>query len=403
MPRPAHRTAPPRRSPSVVVPCLLLLAILGPGCDSDSGDDTSDAGTDTTGEVPPVRVGFGEPCAADGDCLSNACFEGHCTRACAWESACPEDGYACGDAGDGRTLCVTTRVPMRDGAPIDGTSCVGAACPEALGFRCLRTMADDPYAYCTHACTDDRDCPYRMTCRTGEDGRFCRQRSYCEPCVLDDQCGYANDDCVADESGTKFCSQACDPERATTCPQDSTCTETVAGRWQCVPDFGRCVGDGELCHPCRDGADCDAGNVCLTDRYTGFSFCGSPCTSSDQCPVQFYCASDVHLCRPRRGSCSSPSGGGTTCNSCDDFSDCYDGFCLDINGDGRGDACGSACDPRASDPCGPYGTCYAITDGGGATLGHNCFPREGMVCWQYNQCMAECPDGPTGCSLSTCR
>jgi hypothetical protein len=278
---------------------------------------------------------------------------------------------------------------------------VSAGCAE--GFRCVRRSTDDAYAYCTQDCTDDRDCPTKMVCRDGEDGRYCRPRAYCEPCVLDDQCGYANDDCVADDAGGLFCSQACDPANPeTTCPQDSSCIEVETGRFQCRPLYGSCVGDGTLCAPCRDGADCAEDAECVTDRYTKFSFCGSPCEEMEDCPVdEFYCSTDIGQCRPRKGSCAHPSGGKHTCESCGDFTDCFNGWCMDSNADGMPDSCADRCDPEDADACGPWATCFEITDGS-TTIGYACFPHEGMACWQWRNCMEDCPDGPSGCRLSYC-
>ncbi|NMC69361.1 MAG: hypothetical protein GYA57_04735 [Myxococcales bacterium] len=395
-----HSSPSPARPVPPTLPVALAAALAclpGSGC---SGDDATADGGDVSAETPDdgaAPLEFGAPCANDGECRSGICVEGLCTRACSYRTDCPGEGWTCAEADDGRILCLTTR--YTDGEGRYGDPCFATACDEAAGFRCIRRTEDDPYAYCTHDCTDDRDCPYQMVCRDGDDGRYCRPRTYCEPCLLDDQCGWANDDCIADDSGARFCSQACDPARPTTCPTDSACVETEPGRYQCKPAFGRCVGDGELCHPCREDDDCAAGSTCITDRYTRYSFCGSPCRASDECPIEFYCDADLGQCRPRKGSCLHPSGGGHTCDNCADFTDCYNGWCLDTNGDGRGDACADDCE---DDPgvCGPWATCYELRSGT-TVVGHGCLPHEGIACWQYVQCMSECPGGEP-CSLPYC-
>jgi hypothetical protein len=378
----------------------LALATTG-GCSGDDGNG-SDSGADVPADNATL-LGFGETCAADAECASGICFETTCTHECDLGSECPADGWMCGLADAGRILCVTTRTTDGDGRY--GDSCFSTSCDEAAGFRCIRRTDDDAYAYCTHDCTDDRDCPYLMSCRDGAEGRICRPRTYCEPCILDDQCGYANDDCIPDDAGQKFCSQVCDPVRPSTCPTDSLCQEIPAGsgRFQCKPSFGRCVGDGNICEPCRGDDDCNTGGLCITDRYTKISFCGEPCTDSSDCPTpEYYCTADSGQCRPKKGSCLEPSGGQHTCGNCADFSDCYDGFCLDSNGDGRGESCGDTCDAADPDACGPWGTCYRLTSGT-TTVGYACMPHEGMACWQYVSCVADCPSGPTGCSRSYCR
>ncbi|MBI5489525.1 MAG: hypothetical protein HY905_19485 [Deltaproteobacteria bacterium] len=380
---------------------LVLALAAGGAC---SGDPGSDAGADTPADPASALRAFGEPCDDPAECTSGLCFEATCTRACARREECPEEGSACGHGPDDSTICRTTR--FADGEGRYGDYCSDAPCDEAAGFRCQRRSDDDPYAFCTADCTDDRDCPYDMSCRDGNDGRICRPRAYCEPCDLDDQCGFANDDCIADDAGDRFCSQTCDPARPTTCPTDSLCLEIPAGsgRFQCKPSFGSCVGDGGFCQPCRGDADCNDGALCLTDRYTKFSFCGEPCASSDECASpEFYCTSDTLQCRPKKGSCLHPSGGGHVCDHCADFTDCFDGFCLDTNGDGRGDGCADLCDPSDPSACGPWGTCYRLTDSSGATAGYACLPHETIQCWQYAECVETCPDGPTGCSLPYCR
>lgn len=396
-----HASPTPLRQVSLALRLALAAGLAGgpaAACsDDDGGTDAVDVPTETADEGGAL-LGFGEPCTGDAACRSGICVEDRCTRECEYRTDCPDDGWTCAAADDDRVLCLTTRYTDGDGRY--GDPCFGAVCDEAAGFRCIRRTEDDPYAYCTHDCTDDRDCPYQMVCRGGGDGTYCRPRTFCEPCLLDDQCGYANDDCIPDDTGALFCSQACDPARPTTCPTDALCVETEPGRFQCRPSFGRCVGDGELCHPCREDADCAEDALCITDRYTQFSFCGEPCDAPEDCPIEYYCTSDTSQCRPRKGSCLHPSGGGRTCNNCADFSDCYNGYCLDSNGDGRGDACADDCSPSDPDACGPWGTCYELRSGT-TVVGYGCLPHEGMACWRYIQCMEECPDGEP-CSVSAC-
>jgi len=369
------------------------------GCNSDDSNQPADGSGDDA-DVVVATLGFGETCGVDGECLSNACFETRCTRPCGYLADCPEAGHTCGDVGGGRLLCVTTR--YETGAGRVGASCVSEACDTAGGYRCVRTVPDDPLAYCTHVCADDRDCPSDMACRETNDGRACVPRGYCEPCVVDDQCGYANDDCIADDAGNRFCSVLCDPARPTTCPQDAVCVEARPGRFQCKPAFGRCVGDGGYCEPCRRNAECTTGGTCITDTYSKFSFCGRPCDAGEDYPVEHYCNSDLGQCRPRKGSCVQPSGGRHTCEACSDFTDCYNGWCLDyMPVDGRGETCGDLCDPGDPDSCGPWGTCTELTSGT-TTVGYACLPNGGMRCMNYLTCVGDCPDGPTGCSHAFC-
>ncbi|MFH1436780.1 MAG: hypothetical protein ABIJ56_13820 [Pseudomonadota bacterium] len=366
----------------------------------DEGDTTQeDVGEEETGDPQP----FGSPCSGGGDCIEGVCFEDTCTRLCGTYAMCPEEGYRCSDAGDG-ALCLATSFEAGPGTT--GTNCTfggGSDCNE--GYYCESTGPEDPYAYCTKNCAGDRECPDDFICKADSEGGIanCRPRKYCDTCVINDQCGYAGDLCLTDDHGGRFCSQQCSPD-GDTCPIDSTCTDMGEQGWHCKNDYdgGRCIGDGELCSPCEVDAHCTGGGVCLEDRYTKNRFCTVPC-SDPSCPApeEFYCNTE-NQCRPRKGSCSTPSGGGLICNTCEDLSDCVNGYCMPFPPSGWTNVCGEDCSETMTCPS-VWANCYEITSGA-TVVGHNCLPNENIAnCFQFSQCNEYCPDGLSGCPLTFCR
>jgi hypothetical protein len=397
-----------------LVLCLALAPSMACNGGDGNGETDADDATEVVPDVPDTPDGtdptedtvtlqpFGGSCGGDDECREGACFEGACTRVCDSFAMCPESGYRCGDAGDGRALCLLTSFETGPGTA--GASCaIGGEADCAEGYICLSETVNDPYAFCSRECADDRECPTGMLCKAMVEGdrAYCRPRGYCQRCIIDDECGYAGDKCLTDETGGRFCSRQCVLD-GRTCPIDSTCTEMEDSLFQCLPDYEghRCIGDGELCSPCETDYDCTNG-VCMEDYYTHHKFCTVPC-SDPSCPDpdQYYCTTD-NQCRPRKGSCSSPSGGGLVCDNCEDLTDCRNGYCLAYP-DEYHTVCGEDCsDDRTCDSV--WAECYEITDGYGSTIGYNCMPRASIAnCYQYESCTTNCPDGPTGCALPFC-
>jgi hypothetical protein len=402
---------------AALIPVAALFLITA-GCNGSDGNGHPDA--DGVVDPPPEMDGddtvetveeeesaepqpFGSPCTGDEGCIEGVCFESTCTRACGSYAQCPEAGTRCSDDGTGRALCLTTSFPTDPGTT--GTSCALHGQSDcADGYICIQKTPDDPYAFCTAECANDRSCPAGYLCKALVEGErsYCRPRGYCERCLFDDECGFAGDRCIADDLGNKFCSQQCRLE-GDTCPMDSTCTDIGGGVLQCLPDYTghRCVGDGELCSPCEVDQDCTGGGQCIEDYYTHFTFCSVPCSDpSCPAPLSFYCNED-NQCRPRKGSCSEPSGGQGLCKNCEDFTDCVSGYCLPFP-DQYHLVCGEDCsDDMTCDSV--WAECYEITDGY-STIGYNCLPKDTLAnCFQYESCVDNCPDGPAGCALPFCQ
>lgn len=396
--------------------CLLIIGgLLMGACNGSNengepdGDAVVDVQPDTDNTTEQVEEDittpqpFGSPCSSNEDCLEGVCFENLCTRQCSSYAMCPEEGYRCTDNGEGRALCLGTSFETGPGTA--GTTCaIGGEADCAEDHLCFSKTPDDPYAYCTKECSSDRECPTGMLCKALIEGErsYCRPRGFCDACVIDDECCFAGDRCIADDLGSMFCSQQCSTD-GNTCPIDSTCTNIGEGVFQCLPDYDghRCKGDGELCSPCEVDHDCLAGGECIEDYYTHHKFCGVPCDDpSCPAPNEFFC-NDNHQCRPRKGSCSMPSGGCLICENCEDFTDCASGYCLAFP-DELHMVCGEDCSTDGK--CDSvWAECYEITSGS-TTMGHNCLPNPNIAnCFQYTQCNDYCPGGPTGCELPFCQ
>lgn len=379
-----------------------------------------------------LAVGWGAPCEEDEDCGEGACYEETCNRVCRGASECPE-GLACVDVGVG-PRCVEHGWP--DGPGTFGESCTFADC--AGGYDCMsRTEdpGDDPEAYCTRGCLTDLDCPASMSCRRTQlfgEARTelrCVPRAYCERCAYDSQCG-PGDLCVSNDPAHgegRYCSRACDIERPTrTCPTDSTCLQAFECRsdrswvadcedcsdpstcgtaeggpqYQCFEDYGACAGNGtDYCSPCFVDDDCPMGGHCAYEPYFQNSFCTEPCGPDNSCPYEHICVTVDGLadpvCEPRTGSCSTPSGGQTTCYSCEDYRDCISGDCLPIDLASGPLVCWEDCSNGAE--CPPYTECVVLHDSEGNEY-PRCTAQDGFTCTRAQLCQEDCPEGPSSCS-----
>lgn len=386
--------------------CLLASPL---GCgddDDDSGDGDADADADGDADVP---VGFGEPCTSDEGCIDDVCFEDTCSRACDDYEDCP-DGTICGSDGV-RVICVSVRTPDAN----VGASCLNddSACTGTN--ECRSRGQDDVRAFCSPSCDSDRDCPKQWFCGVGpadERNAYCQPRGFCDACNVDDDCRYAEDDCIEGEDGLKFCSFVCDPDPfSSSCPIDSECREVSGHGYQCVPFAGGCTGDGGLCQPCRFDDDCtDA--PCLFDRYAQIRFCGQNCDEAT-CPAGFVCqpveGEDLPQCYPRilaagratTQACTRPSFGGKTCDPCADFADCESGTCIRFD---AGNYCGADCTDA---DCGPWEQCQEFNNG----AFHLCTPYDpdGVgnnygqnTCGQHYRCTQDCDPEADECYEGDC-
>jgi hypothetical protein len=289
----------------------------------------------------PVTIGH--KCGGGGDCGNNEklCVSGFngqpkiCTHACATNADCPL-GYDCAQS-DGpsktcnKTLYVTDKMtgdPVLFGKPCttDDSECMGTAdlnpsptCRKGNAPSEAKpvALATDPNAYCTGSCTNDQDCPLPMKCDVDYDGvTKCLKRNVCDPCKYDENCGYSAGvfaseftACVPTKDGSDFyCSKPCGTQKD--CPgaakmsawmvcDSSTDTDGNSGMF-CLHWFGACVGNGQICDPCRSNGDCTAvaGTKCVDNPYGFYSY---PFTGEKMCNKG--CASDASCAGPNMDTC----------------------------------------------------------------------------------------------------
>ncbi len=291
--------------------CLSFHCVSGKCAAGDTADgqaclqsEQCRSGTCTAGKCEASLKKDGEACTLDGQCGGGICFEQRCTRSCTAQADC-QKGQDCGSDDGVRLLCHD-----RGYDAAVGQSCaVTGKCPS--GLSCRGTQGDAG-ALCTAACKTDLDCPPRLACMAGADGkRTCRSRGFCHPCQLSDQCapGYG---CLS-YKGEKFCTKAC-AQGSTECEMYAECADTGGGKTFCLHKAGKCAGAGDLCDPCRSEDDCKAGGFCLTLSVSEEPFCGTDCVT-DACPKGYTCAKvggTDKQCTPRGAtllalpSCHSP-------------------------------------------------------------------------------------------------
>jgi hypothetical protein len=239
---------------------------------------------------------FANGCSSDPGCKpGNENIDGTCRLLCTKQSDCPSD-YSCTASG-AKTFCTANEAGVSTKAGEFGTACRAAlkivkGHPDcAANFDCYGQSPGDAEAYCTkYNCTADAQCPGGFYCATvneapnaatfqrswGPTAKVCAKRStYCSPCASDVDCttrGYSGAAlrCVADASGAKFCSTACETDA--NCNRDSACKES-GGVKSCQPIAGSCKGDGKLCGRCSSDAQCDTGAYCYEQEYTKERFC----------------------------------------------------------------------------------------------------------------------------------
>lgn len=243
---------------------LALVCIVGAALAACSSSDSK----------PAVISPVGKPCTQPADCTGGT--------------------YCAGSAATGSSVCVSYTGPGGNPTGQADAPCDPAGgldnpdCDGAHGFKCLAASPTDASAVCAlYDCTKDTDCGPNRYCATlnaapsasnaakdpGKTIRVCQQTSYCSSCVVDLDCaprGARKGKCTTDEAGKNFCSYACSTD--TECPQDARCAQFSDGSSACMPNAGTCIGDGNLCSPCRSDADCKNGE-CLRAYYSTERFC----------------------------------------------------------------------------------------------------------------------------------
>ena len=177
-------------------------------------------------------------------------------------------------------------------------------CDVANGFFCYGNSPADAGAYCTrYTCTADRECAGGFSCATinvapnvttgkrtyHETTTACLRRDYGAPCKADLDCPPLvgrTQHCVLDDNSAGFCSPECVDSK--NCNLEATCRDS-GGVKTCYPRAGTTVGDGTLCSPCRNDANCGDDGACVKGEYSTERFCAkksaAKCTAtSKSCP-----------------------------------------------------------------------------------------------------------------------
>jgi hypothetical protein len=274
---------------------------------------------------------IGTACKTTSNCnvAGQTCVNGICTHGCGaifGDNGCPV-GYDCyAVSGSTDLTCnqatysvdTTTGVPLLFGKdcsmdmPGQPSACAGTGdanpspqCRVGQDPSSGMPLSVDPAAYCTGTCTVDTDCPYNFFCAKDFDGvTKCLKREACAPCVYDDQCfqpGHAMEFyCVPPDNpslpmrpgATHYCAKRCSnmndcPGAAggivyTQCLPATSSTGLTTGF--CLHRYGACVGQGEICDPCRTNDDCAKTNTkCITNTNTGEQMCTKRCTTDPMC------------------------------------------------------------------------------------------------------------------------
>lgn len=265
----------------------------------------------------PTKIGTACKTTADCNVTGQVCAPGLeggasiCTHTCATQSGdtgCPV-GFDCYPAD--ATIGMTCNKARYEVAPTGAPLLIGVDCSKddtvcgslgstnaALSCRKLENTTtkmpnpNDPAAYCTGVCSTDADCPLQFECLTDYDkAKKCLRRALCSECVVNDNCPADNPICIPTKDGTShYCSKTCGKagdcggvqNTAFVCDftSDSTGSDVAA----CIHRFGACVGQGNVCDPCRSDADCShAGNACYQNIASGEAFCIKGCKADADC------------------------------------------------------------------------------------------------------------------------
>lgn len=262
---------------------------------------------------------IGTLCKKDGDCniAGQVCAPGFsggpsiCTRKCTSSTGangCPI-GYDCypTDAAKGAT-CNKVRYeidaagnPLVIGADcsLDDNRCTTLGSTNgSVGCRKIPDesqdppvpVASDPNAFCTVVCESDGDCPLAFKCATDYQGnKLCLRRTFCDVCAVDENC--PEKVCVSTTDGKeRYCTKTCASTNDCGGVQNTALycspTKNAAGgdTNACLHRFGACVGEGNICDPCRTKADCaKTSSFCVTNSGSLERFCTKSCADNTDC------------------------------------------------------------------------------------------------------------------------
>jgi len=354
--------------------CAACQACTGGGgaCVSVTGAEDPDtcSGTRTCDAAGVCKAKQGQPCNANGDCLTAHCADGVCC-----ESACAGQCESCGEPNNkGSCVAVT-------GAPRTGhTACTG-----------------------TGACLGTCDGSSRNACAFPVAGTACGAPS----CVN----GMTTSAPTCDGAGS------CRPGLVATCSSNQ-CTDSMRCSGSCDPASSPCAASqfcnaGGACqtknpdgNACAQDVECTSGH-CVDGRCCGIATCGTcqVCTGANGTCVAVTGADDPDSCTNTRtctaaGTCTAKPG-----NACSVGSDCSTGHCVD------GRCCTTALCGICQACLGAGGTCVPVVAADDPdtctgsrtcdTFGAACRTKLGQSCTGDEDCISgHCTDGV--CCESAC-
>jgi hypothetical protein len=275
------------------------------------------------------KKGFGQACAAPGDCGSGLCVDGVCC-----DSICAGPCDACSIAA---------------GAPADGTCALLPA--SAIGNpSCSPYLCSGATSSCAVSCAGDADCSAPYYCSGGlcvpddPQGTPCALASHCASgfCADGVCCDAAcNGLCVACTAALKGAGQdgacggiAAGTDPANECPASTCKTGLCGGNGACGDSpAGTACGSAISCvgtiqvnqDTCNGAASCvDNGTSSCAPYTCAGTTCKSSCSTDLDCSSGNYCSASA---------CIAKKTGGTVCAAANE---CSSGFCVD------GVCCGSA-------------------------------------------------------------
>ncbi len=323
------------------VPCDSNDACVDPqACVATRG--ASGSGVTWSCAAPTGAGQLGDACSVDGDCRSNLCLDGECTRPCARPADCGNDmTHICDQHtvnGADTQVCVPRPAQscLADSECTAPELCMASRTATDVVWQC-GLPAGGTTANPGEACTDDSECTHH----------FCFDGTCTEACTGANDCAVADASCEVTAvdlgGGNTDSSQICRPP--VPCDRDAACRlgQVCYLRSSATPAdlvcLGPNTGGAQLGALCSDGSDC-AMNLCYPGRF--FDYCAEACADNTDCNVAGYECKTVTVSGTglSAGICvpSDPP-------ACSSDADCASGTRCAIVADAGGSALQTACVP----------------------------------------------------------
>ncbi|MBP46489.1 MAG: hypothetical protein CMH53_00960 [Myxococcales bacterium] len=278
---------------------------------------------------------IGETCSSSTECESQLCVggggQGTCEKLCTSDAQCSQNQQCSKFSGKNYGACVST--PQSSGKKDNGQPCSDSTqCKSSI------CVGSGTQGTCLADCTTT-PCPAKTNCVALSGGlKGCVPAG---PKGLGESC-QSGFDCstniCAPASGKYICSQLCGAGNPA-CPSGYSCTSINQNTSVCLPSAsGSKKGNGDTC---QDSSECASG-LCIGSGNSGT--CLQPCTTNQQCPAGYGCAS----LQSGGGACIK-LGDKKIGEPCNQASQCASGACYNL---GKGNVCTDQCQSSVDCPCG---------------------------------------------------